>query len=105
MLHYCMSYNGTFRNHQTLQLGTEGRGQGCRLFSSPKHTVEDDVSTITCNVTNCAWQMFEREGESEFWLCIMLMRANALNKFKSQGAHTVHVLFASKRVSKYNSGV
>ena len=47
--------------------------------------------------------MFEREGESEFWHCIMQMRANALNKFKSKGAHTVHVLFGSKRVSKYNS--
>ena len=49
--------------------------------------------------------MFEREGESEFWHCMMQMRANALNKFKSKGAHTVHVLFGSKRVSKYNSGV
>ena len=51
--------------------------------------------------------MFEREGESEFWRCVMRMRANALNKFKSEGAHTVHLLpvFGSKRVSKYNSGV
>ena len=97
MLGYCMSYNCTFKNHQTLQLGTEGRGQGGRLFSPPKNPVEDNISTSTCNVTNCAWQL---------WHCIMQMLANALkNKFKSEGAHTVHVLFGSKRVSKYNSGV